>query len=64
MKPFQNAGWEYYDQVWNILPDIDTRGSHAFSTLNAASVSADSFEETSSAEFTDDKSKFSEVSRK
>jgi hypothetical protein len=64
MKPFRNAGWEYYDQVRDILPDVGARGSHAFSALNAASVSADSFEETSSAEFTDDKSKFSEVSRK
>jgi hypothetical protein len=35
MKPFRKKGWEHYDKVQAILPNVTARGKHAFSPTSS-----------------------------
>ena len=40
MAPFHNKGWQYFQKLDEIMPNMNARGSHAFSVMNTAPPSA------------------------
>jgi len=34
MAPFRNKGWQYFEKLDEIVPNMSARGSHAFSVMN------------------------------
>jgi hypothetical protein len=36
MATFHNKGWQYFEKLNEIMPNLSVRGSHAFSAMNTA----------------------------